>query len=365
MTDPAPTDRAPVEVVVVGASAGGVGALQRLVGRLPGDLRAVLLVVLHIPTTGTSALAGILQRRSALNVARAEDGAPLEFGSVLVAPPDRHLRLDGAVARLSREARVNGHRPAIDPLFESAGRWFGERTLGVLLSGTLDDGVAGLAAIRDAGGLVAVQDPHEADYPGMPRAAIEAGVVHHVLPLDGIAELICGSTDEGSPGMTHPHPGPPRDGRAAPPRGPSHARPPEARSPDGELAVVDDPHESRPDQQQAGLSCPSCGGTLWEGHDGGVAQFECRVGHRYSPASLFAAQGDALEDALWAAHRALLERADLARRMARRMHRGGGDAAARRYERLAEETDARADVLRRSLTRVPPEAEDIRQAAAE
>ena len=179
-----------VEVVVVGASAGGVAALQGLVGGLPRDLGACVLVVLHMPTTARSALAEVLGRHSRLHVARAEDGIAVRPGALIAARPDHHLLVDGGAVTLTRTARVNGHRPAIDPLFESAAAAFGRRSLGVLLSGTLDDGVAGSAAIRDAGGLVVVQDPAEAQYPGMPQAAIDAGVAHGALPLDGIADLI-------------------------------------------------------------------------------------------------------------------------------------------------------------------------------
>ena len=194
-----PTTGRAVEVVVVGASAGGVGALRGLVGALPADLGACLLVVLHMPTTARSALAEVLGRHSRLRVARAEDGTAVRPGALIAARPDHHLLVDGREVRLTRTARVNGHRPAIDPLFESAAAAFGARALGVLLSGTLDDGVAGSAAIRDAGGLVVVQDPAEAEFPGMPQAAIDAGVAHRALPLDGIADLISRSASRPVP----------------------------------------------------------------------------------------------------------------------------------------------------------------------
>jgi two-component system chemotaxis response regulator CheB len=343
--------RPAVRVVAVGASAGGVASLQGLVSRLPADLPAAVLVVLHMPRDATSALPDILARRSALPVARAEDRDPLRPGTILVAPPDRHLLVERGRARLSAGPRVNNHRPAVDPLLESAAAWCGPRALGVLLSGTLDDGVAGLAAVRDAGGLTAVQDPSEAAFAGMPLAAIEAGVTDHVLPLEGVAGLVRQVTHEGTADMT-PYPdarphrpdGAPPDGA----RGPgSDGRPGDGRN--QVLAVTDDAHEHRPDFRQAALSCPSCGGTLWESDADGVGRFECRVGHRYSPASLVEAQGDALEDALWAAHRALLERADLARRMATRTAAHGGRARVLRYLRMADEADARARVLHAAL----------------
>jgi two-component system chemotaxis response regulator CheB len=382
---------APIDVVAIGASAGGVTALQELVAHAPADLRAVLLVVLHLPSYGVSVLADILGRVCDLPVRRAADGLPLELGTVVVAQLDHHLLVERDHVRLSRAARINGHRPAIDPLFESVAAWYGPRAIGVVLSGTLDDGVAGLAAIRREGGVAVVQDPGEATYPGMPRAAIDAGVADHVLTLEKVADLICRASEGGPPQVTpravgpaghnghtghHGHTGHTDDSGA----GLAHeagevgevggagvgggegsaglAAPYPVPLGDLTLARTDHPHEAAPDRRQAALSCPSCGGTLWEGETGGVVQFECRVGHRYSTSSLLEAQGTALEDALWAAHRALLERADLARRLARRMRQGSGaEAAALRYDRMGVENEERAHILQEALDRsgsVPP-----------
>jgi len=309
----------PADVIVLGASAGGVGALEDLVKRLQPGLGAAMLIVLHVPATGISVLAEILDRASALPVARAEDGMELERGSALVAPTDHHLLVDGRSVRLSRGPLINGHRPAIDPLFESAARSFPDRVLGVILSGMLDDGVAGLGAIKLAGGVTAVQDPAEAPYPAMPQAAIEAKVVDHVLPVADLARLIEAAAHDRA-GPLEPH--------------------------DSEALVVDEPDARA---VLSALTCPNCGGALWEHQRNGVIGFECRVGHQYSPAALFQVQGDALDDALWAAHRALLERADLARRMARRMWRNDLGDAALKYDRTAEDAERRARILNEAL----------------
>lgn len=311
-----------IDVVVVGASAGGVSALQTLIGGLKPDVEVAILVVLHVSPTGSSVLADILRRRSDLRVLAARDEIALERGTVLVAPPDHHLVLEGAVARTVRTAKVNGHRPAIDPTFETASRAFGPRVLGVLLSGMLDDGVAGLGAIAGAGGITAVQDPDEAPYPAMPRTAIQAGVVDYVLPVAALVDLVSRSADG---------PGP--------------------LAPVSEVAVAEGAFGTRPRDQGhlTSITCPNCGGSLWRRHVGGVEHYECRVGHRYAPESLFTLQGESLDDALWAAHRALLERGDLAQRMAARMRRSGQDAAARRYDRQREEAERRAVILHRAL----------------
>ena len=188
-----------VDVVAVGASAGGVGALQDLVAGLRPDTSVAILVVLHVSAASTSVLPDILRRHTPLDVVAATDGAPLARGRIYVAPPDHHLVLDGATVRLTRSAKVNGHRPAIDPTFESVSANFGHRVLGILLSGMLDDGVLGLGTIRQGGGATAVQHPDEAPYDSMPRAAIEAGVAGEVLPVADLVALVRGLADGSGP----------------------------------------------------------------------------------------------------------------------------------------------------------------------
>lgn len=324
MTDPESPDPGHVsgiDLAVVGASAGGVGTLEGLVGRLPAELGVATLVVLHVPSSGLSLLAEILDRACRLPVRRARDGMDLERSMILVAPTDHHLLVDGIKVVLSRGPLVNGHRPAVDPLFESAARTYGPRVLGILLSGTLDDGVAGLGAIKQEGGVTAVQDPDQAPYPGMPRAAIEAGVADYVLSTGDLARLLM-SAGTGGAGPLRPVHG------------------------NDASVILDDPDGPA---VLSALTCPNCGGALWEHQRNGVVQFECRVGHQYSPASLFEVQGEAVDDALWAAHRALLERADLARRMARRLRRSTLEESARRYDRTADEAENRAAILNEAL----------------
>jgi two-component system, chemotaxis family, protein-glutamate methylesterase/glutaminase len=179
-------------IVVIAASAGGVQALQRLMSQLPADLPAALLVVLHVPATGGRVLPRILARAGPLAAAAAIDGEDLLPGRVYAAPPDHHLLVVGDKVRLSQGPRQNGHRPAADPLFASAALTAGPRTIGVVLSGTLDDGAAGSAAVERRGGLVAIQDPQESSYDGMPRAAIAATSRAAVLTVREIAQFIDG-----------------------------------------------------------------------------------------------------------------------------------------------------------------------------
>lgn len=178
------------DIIVVGASAGGVEALARLVGHLPGDLAASVFVVTHIPANAPSLLPEILARAGSLLASQARDGEVWRPGHVYVAPPDHHLLLQDGVMRLSHGPKENYARPAIDVLFRSAAREYGPRVAGVVLTGTLYDGTGGLIAVKRAGGVAIVQDPGEARFPDMPRSAIEGDHPDFVLPLSGVAATI-------------------------------------------------------------------------------------------------------------------------------------------------------------------------------
>jgi two-component system chemotaxis response regulator CheB len=178
------------DIVVIGASAGGVEALSHLVSRLPADLPAALLVVLHTSPTRESRLPTILDRAGALPAAHAQDGTRIRAGRIYVAPPNYHLTVEHESLRLVQGPTENGFRPAADPLFRTAARAYGARVVGVVLSGALDDGAAGLRAIKQHGGVAVAQDPNEAAVAWMPRSAIRLDHVDHVLPTAEIAALL-------------------------------------------------------------------------------------------------------------------------------------------------------------------------------
>ncbi len=318
---------------MVGASAGGVEALSELFSRLPGDVPASFFVVLHVPERGTSMLPDILSRRGALPAVHPRDGAPIEPGRVYVAPPGFHLLVKRGLVRLVHGPRENGSRPAVDPLFRTAALAYGRRVVGVVLSGTLDDGTAGLQAVKARGGTAIVQDPEEALYAGMPHSAAEHVAVDGMLPLAGIAALLVRlantavEEDQGGDDV-------------------SEEIQPEIDAVEMDPSLVHgDDHPGR----ASGYSCPECHGSLWEIQEGELMRYRCRVGHAYSVETLLSEQSTAMEAALWTALRALEERASLSRGMAERMDRRGHPRLAIRYRGEEAETRERAELIRRVL----------------
>src|SRR5262245_54507151 len=178
------------DILAIGASAGGLQAFKKVVAGLPPDLPAAILFVIHTRGDFRSVLPEIIERAGRLPVTFAEDGQPFQHGRIYVAPPDRHLLVDENVLHLSVGARENNTRPAIDPLFRSAAVCCGSRTIGVVLTGYLDDGSSGLRAIKRCGGITVVQDPGDAAYPDMPRSALAKVTVDHVVSLADMPGLL-------------------------------------------------------------------------------------------------------------------------------------------------------------------------------
>lgn len=316
------------DIIVVGASAGGVEALITLTATLPSDLNAAVFIVLHIPAQSPSVLASILNRAGSLTVVSATDNAKIEYGHIYVAPSDFHLLVEREHMRIVRGPKENRHRPAIDPLFRSAATAYGPRVIGVILTGSLDDGTAGLQAIKRCGGLAIVQDPQEALFPSMPLSALANAQVDYTLPLAQIGPLL------GS--LAH-----------------------ESSSEEGAIAVDEDiKTELRLEQMDPALmytnertgkpsvySCPDCGGVLWEIEDNDILRFRCRVGHAFSVESMFAGQSESVESALWIALKNLQENADLTRRLAQHARTHGHTALTQRYETKLREVNKHIEVI--------------------
>lgn len=320
------------DIIVVGASAGGVEALVKVVRGLPSDLPGAVFVVLHVPPYATSALPRILNSAGPLPAVHAVDGEPIERGRIYVAPPDYHLLVDLGRVRVTRGPRENRHRPAVDPLFRSAARSYGPRTVGVVLTGALDDGTAGLLAIKKRGGVAIVQDPDEALFSGMPAGALEYVDVDECLSLRDIAPALARISRE------------PADEEGGHPVS-------EELEIESKIAVLDETALEREYSfgQLAGFACPDCKGPLWEIHDGELLRFRCRTGHAFTAEGLVAGQSEALEEALYMALNTLEESRLMAERLAAEAHGRDHGRVAQRFEYRARDAQRRAEVIRQAL----------------
>jgi len=297
------------EIIAVGASAGGVEALKVLVAGLPGDLNAAVMVVLHIGEgiNGQSHLPDILAKAGRLPVGTPFDGEEIRLGRVYIAPPDYHLHVKPGRLCLVHGPKENHTRPAINPLFRSAAAAYGSRVTGVLLTGMLDDGVAGLAEIKRRGGLAVVQDPATALFTSMPRNAIQRVDVDYISSLEDMGDLLYRFT---------------RMERSAVER------------------------DERIERSRIEVTCPECRGPLWEERQGRIVEYRCRVGHTYSPLGMAHQHDDTVERSLWASVVALEEAADIAEKLEPEL---GADAA-----QSARTKRARASVLREMLSETAP-----------
>jgi two-component system chemotaxis response regulator CheB len=323
------------DLVVVGASAGGLPALRTILGDLPAELPMAVLVVVHSSPDSPGGLAGVLDRHSTYPVTFARDGAEIAYGHVYVAPPDFHLTTDDGRLAVRRGPLENRFRPAVDPLFRSAAESHGKRVIAVVLSGSMDDGTHGLAVVKSHGGIAIVQSEEDALVPHMPVSAAHAVAVDHVIPASRMAAVIAGLVGK-------PH-------RVA-------RRSKEARS-RKKRAAGDPPPPSDPTRVPAVLTCPDCGGALWELDDHGRLRYRCHVGHGITSERLGRAQEEGVEESLWRAARALAEHGELRRRMASRAREGRLGALASGWEREAEESERRSDEIRRLLEAGLPRAE--------
>jgi two-component system chemotaxis response regulator CheB len=319
------------DIVVVGASAGGIEAVGQLVGGLQPDYSGTVFIVVHFPGSVTSTLPNILRRAGPLPARHACDGEAIEPGVIYVAPPDFHLLLENGVTRLTRGPKENGFRPAIDPLFRSAARSYGPRVVGVVLTGNLNDGTAGLRTIKQHGGLAAVQSLETALYQGMPRSAMEHVAVDYVLDPTEIPLLLNELALQPEPNLEIVS------------MSSDDLSPPDAGD---VLAALD--RRTQPGVPST-MSCPECHGVLWEVKDEELVSFRCRVGHAYSDEALLVHQSENLEAALWTALRALEEHSALSRRLAGRASGRGHARSAASFTEQAMDAEHHASVIRRVL----------------
>ncbi len=319
------------DIVVIGASAGGMEALQKLVARLPADLPASVFVVWHLSPGAKSTLPAVLSKAGPLPAVHPADGDPIERGHIYVAPNDHHMLLEKDYIRVARGPKENRFRPAIDPLFRSAAYVYGPRTIGVVLTGALDDGTAGLWTIKLRGGTAVVQEPADALVRSMPLSALDNVAVDHKLGAAAIGELIARLVAEPAP---------------APPR----------------VAALEEEkiaHEIRIAKERDALeeavfrfgelspfTCPECHGVLTMLREGRIVRFRCHTGHAFSADALLTGNTEELEARLWDAVRASDESVFLLNRLGEEFVKAGNTAAAERCFDEAREAHERLRPVR-------------------
>lgn len=313
------------DLILIGGSAGAQTALRALLSRLPVDLPAAVVVVTHVAPGASVGLAELLAKDCAMPITAATDGERVRLGHVYVAVPDRHLIIgDGDVLRLTAGPRENRVRPAVDTLFRAAARWCGSRVIGIVLSGSLDDGAAGLAAVVQRGGAALVQDPDEARFPGMPRAALTAVPSAVVAPAAELARHI--TLCAGQPVE-------------------------DAHTPDDLLIwetdmVADGRTDAGPPRQPIALGCPECRGGMYEIRTGQAVHYVCHVGHSWSPEAFVAASDDGIEEALWTAVSAMQEKVRVLVELAETAERAGDRERHKAYRAEAERVSRHAETVR-------------------
>jgi two-component system chemotaxis response regulator CheB len=317
-------------IIAFGGSAGSIETLRRVLPGFPRDFQTPILVVVHISADENSILANVLDSAAQVTVATASDGMAAQGGCVYVAPPDRHLLVDApGRIRVLDGPRENRHRPAVDPMFRSLARVYGPAAIGVVLSGGLDDGAAGLSLLRRSGGDAVVQDPEDAGVRSMPEAALRMVPEAIRVPSERMAEQLIGLARQSRTTRT----------------------PPSEAEPARERDFVDMWELETRDGSPSRFTCPECSGTLFEIDEGGRPRYRCRTGHGYSFEALSSDQTHNLERILWSAARALQERSDFYHRMAERFGGRGNGAMAKRAREQGEQDATDAEEVRKILFR--------------
>ena len=321
-------------IVAIGTSAGGVEALRFLARKFPRDLQAAVVITIHLASNFRSEFDKILSREGPLPATFARDGEPMEKGRIYIAPPEHHLILDDNDRLcLGIGPRENGSRPAIDPMFRSAAACCGARAIGVVLTGTLGDGASGLWVIRQCGGITVVQDPSDAAYRVMPETALILVQPDHVASLMEMPALLTKLVQEPA-GKTKPVP----------------------ESLRYEIEVAKSGRTNMKEMDRVGrrsvLSCPDCGGVMWEIDEEGLVRYRCHVGHAYTADVMNVALDESLRRALASGLRALEERVALAQKMCKRASIGGHTRVAQEWAEHARTLDHETALIRDLVTRV-------------
>lgn len=320
------------DIIVIGTSSGGLEALRLIVSLLPENFPGSIFVVMHTSPSGPGFLGEILDRAGPLTARNAVDMEQIRPGRIYVAPPDHHLLVERSVVRVTRGPKENRHRPAVDPLFRSAAYAYGARVTGIVLTGNLDDGTAGLWAIKHRGGTAIVQDPREALYPSMPQSALNHVAVDYCLPLAEIPALLV---------------------RLASASVEKEAVHPASKTMEIETRIALEDKAMEIGIMDLGeltpYTCPECHGTLSQLSEGGIPRFRCHTGHAFSLNSLLAEVTESIEDSLWSTLRGIEESIMLMRHLARHLNDTNHTHEAELFQRKADEAQQRADLIRRAV----------------
>jgi len=324
-------------IIVIGTSAGGLEALDALVGQLPADLPSAIFIVQHMAPQNTGvALLNRLGRHKNFHCALATDGEKFRAGGIYIGPADYHLLVKKDHLLVTKGARENRYRPGIDPLFRSAAATHGPHVIGVLLTGVLDDGTAGLMAVKKCGGITIIQDPKDAAYPEMPQSALNNVGVNHCVPISEIGGLL--------ERYAHEHPGK------------SKSIPQSIRI-EAEIAerVLSDVDRVSGLGGQVPYNCPNCGGILWEMTEAGLMRYRCHTGHSFTAKALLTSQTERIEETLWVSLRMFEERKNLLNNLAKNERY---PSMKRKYLEQAKSNDVHIERIRAMLLSEAPQREE-------
>lgn len=328
----------PEWALAVGGSAGALTPLKQILKALPRDLPAAIFVALHTSPFSGDALAGVIAGAVPDRPVHAPgDPEDICAGHIYISAPNQHLSIRGVQTELTRGPREHNARPAVDVLFRSAARWFGPRTIAVVLSGEGGDGAAGVIAVSARLGIVMVQDPDEADAPGMPLRAIAAVHPDFVLPAARIPDMLVRLVSRHRPD----------DAATMTPLL-------EDRMHEQIAHDIDEQEHGERGQQSALIVCPDCGGVLWQTDAGSHIDFRCHIGHRYAADTLLVQKTAQVEAAFAVALRVVKEKIMLLRQMANHSRAFGDSGAAERLDAQADIDEAHAMLIIRDLLEAEP-----------
>lgn len=331
-------------IIVIGASAGGFDAIARLVAGLPADLDAAIFIVWHMAPELTGILPQVLNRQNTIVASNAIDNEPLLFNRIYVAPPDKHMIIEHGRIRVTRGPKENRFRPAVDPLFRSAAYIYGPRVIGVVLSGALDDGTAGLWIVKNRGGIAIVQEPSDAEVSSMPQHALEAVEVDYQVPIAKMATLLLELCAE---------------------RVETHEIPDMNENNKIRTEVFIASEDSAPDRgvvllgTPSRFACPECHGVLSTIKDGNRVRYRCHTGHAYSADSLLTSITGNIEDTIWSAIRGVEESIILLNGLGDQYAEKNLPKGAARYFQKAKEAEERAKLLRLAVFHHEQLSDDI------